>query len=353
MALPKRFYLPRCAGLGMGFLAVYASLPASTNARLVLGLLAAYCFAWPHLAYLFARRSARPIDTERRSMLVDALCAGFFAGVIGFNPIPSVSIVSMVSMNDMAMGGPRFMLSGALASLAGAALAYLGFPTPFHDVLGHAQIAACLPLLVLYPMSLGYVSYSTAIQLGRHKNRLSQMSRTDHLTGLTNRAALNDILDDWVRLPGADKDNSALALIDVDGFKEVNDRHGHIAGDRALQDIAGIMSSCVGEQDTVARYGGDEFCVILRNRSRAEAERVLERMRALAQRGADARDEDAAPTLSIGAAMYSRHADTGAMWIHMADEAMYEAKKGGRNRVCFVAPDAPAGLTRPALRSSG
>jgi len=337
MALPKRFYLPRCLGLGMGFLAVFVSLPALQHAGIIIGMLIGYCFLWPHLAYLLARSSARPVDTERRSMLVDTFAAGFYAGVMGFNPIPSVCIVSMVSMNNMAMGGPRFMGVGAVASVMGGALAWLTIGTAFTDALGHARIAACLPLLVIYPLSLGYVYYLTAIKLTRHKNQLREMSRTDSLTGLTNRAALNEILDDWLRAPASDLDNSVVALIDVDGFKQINDNHGHIAGDRALQHIAAIMLSCVSGQDTVARYGGDEFCVILRNTGQAEAASIFERMCALAQPGTGSRDDAPIPTLSIGAAVYSPRASTSAMWIHIADEAMYEAKKGGRNRVCFVA----------------
>jgi diguanylate cyclase len=337
MALPKRFYLPRCLGLSMGFLAVFVSLPALAHARLVTELLIGYCFLWPHLAYLLAKSSTRPIDAERRSMLVDALASGFFAGVMGLNPIPSVCILSMVTMNNMAMGGPRFMGRGAVASLLGAVLACMMIGTPFTDNLSHAQIAACLPLLVLYPLSQGFVSYLTAIQLTRHKNQLREMSRTDYLTGLTNRAALNDILDDWMGAAGDEIQRSVVALIDVDRFKDINDQHGHIAGDRALQKVARIMSSCVRERDTVARYGGDEFCVILRDTNQAEAAHVFERMCALARPDEGGVDGSPIPTLSIGAAMYSLRVRTGAMWIHLADEAMYEAKKGGRDRVVFAA----------------
>lgn len=336
MVLPKRFYLPRCLGLSMGFLAVVASLPAPVHGKLVLALLAAYCFAWPHLAYGMAKISGRPVDTERRSMLVDALSSGFFAGVIGFNPIPSVCIVSMVTMNNMAMGGPRFMRVGLAATALGAALAYLIFKTPFDDALSHAQIAACLPLLVLYPLSLGYVSYLTAVKLTRHKNQLKQMSKTDYLTGLNNRAALNDILDAWMRAPAAERDRSVVALVDVDGFKAINDRHGHLAGDRALKNVAAIMTSCVGEGDTVARYGGDEFCIILRNVGRAEAARTFERMCAQAQPAQSTQPDEPLPTLSIGAAPYDALAASGELWIHRADEAMYQAKKAGRNRVVFA-----------------
>jgi diguanylate cyclase len=335
ITLSKRFYGPRCIGLTLGFVAVYASLAGPHWP--VLAMLVAYCFVWPHVAFLLARIADRPVDAERRSMLIDALASGFFAGALGFNPIPSAAVVTMTTMNNMAMGGPRFMLAGVLASVLGAGVAYAAFGTPYHAHLSQAQIAACMPLLVLYPLSLSYVCYLSAAKLVRQKKQLSEMSRTDHLTGLANRAALNDILDTSFSAPNASLENSAIALIDADGFKQINDRFGHIAGDRALQRISEIMRSCVRKQDTVGRYGGDEFCVILRNVTQAEAQAILERMRALARASLDEPGGEGRSTLSIGAAMYSGDATTGAVWIHRADEAMYEAKRAGRNRVVFAA----------------
>lgn len=97
------------------------------------------------------------------------------------------------------------------------------------------------------------------------------------------------------------------------------------------------MRACVRDQDTVGRYGGDEFCVILRNVTKAEATRVFERMRLLAQQNFSGQGGEQRSTLSIGAAMYSAEANTSAMWIRLADEAMYEAKREGRNKVVFAA----------------
>lgn len=337
ITLPKRFYGPRCFGLGVGFLAVAANLPAQPHYRAALGLLIAYCFAWPHMAFMLAKISARPVDTERRSMLVDCLSAGFFAGSMGFNPIPSLVVVTMVAMNNMSMGGPRFMGAGVLGSLLGAALAFLSLEAPLNSVLSQTQTIACIPLLVLYPVSLGYVCYVTALKLSKQKKQLSDMSKTDYLTGLANRAALNDILEEAFRAPNAGLSNSVIALIDADGFKQINDRFGHIAGDRALQKISEIMRSCVRAEDTVGRYGGDEFCVILRNVNQAQAAHILERMRSLAQQNLAEQGGERNSTLSIGAAVYSSLASTSAKWIHLADEAMYEAKKAGRNKVVFAA----------------
>jgi len=336
MTLAKRFYLPRCVGLGLGFLALFANLATLPYGQLVLVLLIVYCFAWPHIAYLLARMNARPVDMERRSMLVDAFSAGFFAGAMGFNPIPSTAIVAMVAMNNMAMGGPRFMASGLFASGLGAALAYLALGVPFHSALTAYQIAACVPLLALYSLSLGHVCFITALKLTRQKKQSRQVSRTDHLTGLANRAALKDILDESFRTPAASLENSVIALIDVDEFKHINDTYGHSAGDRTLQKISAIMRGCVRDQDTVVRYGGDEFCLILRHVSLSDAVASLERMRLLVQQAGEDLGFEPGPTLSIGAAAYNANANTSARWIHLADEARYEAKKRGRNKVVFA-----------------
>ncbi|WP_051971557.1 sensor domain-containing diguanylate cyclase [Massilia sp. 9096] len=353
ISLAKRFYVPRTIGLSLGFPAVFVSLPGPHAPPSMLALLVLYCFAWPHLAYQLARRNSRPVSVERRNMLVDTFAAGFFAGAIGFNPIPSAAIVTMPCMNNMAMGGPRFMMAGVLASASGGALAYALFRTPFDIAMGTLQVAACTPLLVLYPLSLGYVCYLGAVKLQRQKQQLSEMSRTDYLTGLANRAALNDILDTSFSAPNASLENSVIALIDADGFKRINDRYGHIAGDRALQKISDIMRACVRKQDTVGRYGGDEFCVILRDVTTAEAAAVLERMRALAQQSIDEDGGEQRSTLSIGAAMYSAAALNGAMWIQRADEAMYDAKRAGRNKVVFAAWSAAGRPSERPLRHPG
>lgn len=338
MMLPRRFYLPRCIGLGMGFLAIYPSLQAVPSRHdVALVLLLAYCFLWPHVAYLLARASSKPIGVERRSMFVDACAAGFFSGLTGFDPIPSVAVVSMVSMNNMAMGGPRFMLAGALLSLFGSIFGYIVFQTGPDALTQRTQVLSCIPLLILYPLSQGYVSYRTARSLQYQKKQLSIMSRTDYLTGLLNRSALNEIMENFIIDQVVDLPHNVVALVDVDGFKQINDRFGHTAGDEILQKITNIMRSCIRANDTIGRYGGDEFCVILRNVTRVEALQIFERMRARADaaRLMNGNEAVAVGTLSIGAAFYHPLSNSVAKWIDRADRAMYEAKKNGRNQVSF------------------
>ncbi|WPO98074.1 diguanylate cyclase [Pseudomonas sp. HR96] len=332
-SMPRRVYAPRCVGLTLGFIAVYFNLLPGASYGSVLGLLIGYCFVWPHLAFLASRRSCAPMRAEYRNLFIDALAVGFFAGAMGCNPLPSVAIVTMIGMNNMAAGGLRLLLQGGAVSLFGLAIAWLGLQPGAVGQPSAGQVNACLPLLVLYPMSLGYVCFITTSKLARHKDQLDILSRTDHLTGLTNRKALNDLLEaQFAGEPG----ECVVALVDVDHFKQINDRHGHLAGDQVLARISRVMLECVREHDTVARYGGDEFCVILRQVDETQAEQILERMRCLAAQMDTGLGVPLRPTLSIGAALHHPRALNSVMWLNAADTALYRAKREGRNRVAFA-----------------
>lgn len=332
-SMPRRVYAPRCVGLALGFVAVYFNLLPGAHHTLVLGLLLAYCLAWPHLAFLTSRSSATPMRAEYRNLFIDAFAVGFFSGAMGCSPLPSVAIVTMIGMNNMAAGGLRLLLQGGAVTLAGLAAAWLGLQPEMVGQPSAGQVNACLPLLVLYPMSLGYVCFVTTSKLARHKDQLDVLSRTDHLTGLTNRKAFNDLLEaQFAATPG----QCVVALVDVDYFKQINDRHGHLVGDRVLAKLSQVMLDCVREHDTVARYGGDEFCLILRDVDEAQAQVILERMRRLAAQVDADLGEPLRPTLSIGAALHQPQALSSAMWLNAADSALYQAKREGRNRVAFA-----------------
>jgi diguanylate cyclase (GGDEF)-like protein len=157
----------------------------------------------------------------------------------------------------------------------------------------------------------------------------------DHLTGIGNRRALFDAaeteLQRWRRMPRP----LSLLLIDADHFKGINDRHGHPAGDAVLRHIAGQMLATFRQVDVVARIGGEEFAVLLPSANLGSALRVAERLRAtLAAKPAAT---DAGPvgcTVSIGVAIMDDETAGVEALLKRADEALYAAKNGGRNRVC-------------------
>jgi diguanylate cyclase len=334
LTFARRSYLPRCIGLGFGFAAVYFALPDPVNTW-ALALLVVYCFAWPHIAIFRAIVSAAPAKAERQNMLVDAFAVGIFSGVVGLNPLPSLAITTMVCMNSMAAGGPRLLASGGLLTLAGLGLALLTFAPEVSWMTTPQQMNACIPLLVLYPLSLGYACYLTAAKLAEHKNQLRILSTTDFLTGLKNRNAVNDLLTTHLNAEPVELGTTVVALIDVDNFKHINDQYGHLVGDSVLERLGTIMLSCVGEQDTVGRFGGDEFCVILRNVEPDQAKLILESIRAKAAGPQVGIVPNLATTLSIGAAIYNDTSLTVTKWLSRADAALYESKHDGRNRVTF------------------
>lgn len=335
-AIARRSYIPRCIGLSVGFCAVYFALPEAQGRTWALALLVVYCFGWPHIAIFRAMFSAAPAKSEKLNLIVDAFAVGFFSGLIGLNPLPTLAIITMVSMNSIAAGVPRLLATGGLFTLVGLGMALLIFSPDIAAVTTPRQLNACIPLLVLYPLSLGHACYLTAMKLAQNKDELRLLSNTDFLTGLKNRKAVNDVLATHLRLGQVELRTTVVALVDVDHFKRINDQHGHLAGDTVLERLGSIMLSCVREQDTVGRFGGDEFCVILRDIEFNQAKLILECIRTKAEVSEVKGVPKLATTLSIGAAIYNDALLSVTKWLSRADKALYQSKHEGRNRVTFA-----------------
>lgn len=341
LSFAKRIYLPRCIGLGIGFFCVAAGIWPLDPAPWLWALLAFNGFLWPHLAFQIARRSARPFQTERRNLLIDSVFGGFWAATMQFNVLPSVTILAMMAMDNIAAGGARFFLKGSLAMLVGIALSMLAFGPALNPDTSMAQLYACLPMLTLYPLALGWVSYNLSIKLAEHKQALRAVSRTDSLTRLFNHGHWKDLLHNEFDKCRQGQQRGTVALIDVDHFKAINDRHGHLVGDSVLRLLSERLVFSLRTEDLAGRYGGDEFCVILPNTPPVLACEVMERLR---QELGEVRSELApglSITLSIGLAGYSPFQLDATHWLKAADQALYQAKSRGRNQV-VTASELPA-----------
>ena len=169
---------------------------------------------------------------------------------------------------------------------------------------------------------------------------LEHQATHDTLTGLANRSLLNDRIAQAIALARRSRRQVAVALLDLDHFKHINDAYGHSAGDALLKEIALRLRQCVRETDTVARLGGDEFVVVLTDLARTEdAEQVAQKMvEALAAPiRIDARELYVGA--SIGLALYPRDGEHGEILLRNADMAMYRVKEHGRNSVRSYSPD--------------
>jgi diguanylate cyclase (GGDEF)-like protein len=180
-------------------------------------------------------------------------------------------------------------------------------------------------------------------QLRRVQRELEERSVTDGLTGLKNRRFFDERLAEEFRRAQRYSDPVSLIMIDLDHFKEVNDRHGHPFGDVVLREAAGLIRSSIRDPDICARYGGEEFAVILPKTHLAGAITVAERIwKELGAKSYKVPPE--APggpsirqvTASLGIAFYpSKDISSPELLLRFADEALYQAKRAGRNTICL------------------
>jgi diguanylate cyclase (GGDEF)-like protein len=162
-------------------------------------------------------------------------------------------------------------------------------------------------------------------------NGLHTESRTDPLTGLANRRSLFERIE--IEMAHALRSDTPLsvAMIDLDHFKDFNDRYGHVAGDTVLRSIAAVMVSNIRGQDMVARFGGEEFCLVMPETDLLGAHHLLDKLRS---GGRDA-SADFGVTLSAGLTSWDGIEDV-ASFIERADQALYRAKETGRDRVVSI-----------------
>ncbi len=173
--------------------------------------------------------------------------------------------------------------------------------------------------------------------------RVHILSLTDELTDLPNRRAFMRRLEDEVARVQRYGSPLTLALVDMDGFKKINDTYGHAAGDEVLRNFAHNILSIFRHHDMVARYGGEEFAVILPNTDQHGALRALQKVQ---KRNAESPyhfngETRPMPTFSAGIALY-RPGETPSSLIERADKALYKAKRLGRNRIELANSDLEA-----------
>lgn len=170
-------------------------------------------------------------------------------------------------------------------------------------------------------------------ELEEANQRLAETSRTDSLTGLPNRRGFLAMSEPALQRSTGSGESASIIMIDLDRFKEVNDRHGHAGGDALLQAAASLLRSVVREEDLVARWGGEEFIVLVLNAAGDDSVSVAEKIRAaLAAHRFEWNGVVESITASFGIAEHRPERSLEAT-IAAADDALYRAKEAGRNRV--------------------
>ncbi len=186
------------------------------------------------------------------------------------------------------------------------------------------------------------------LSLRREVVRLADQNRSDSLTGLFNYRHLREVLNQELERTRRSGQPTALIMVDLDHFKQINDRWGHEAGNRVLASTADVLQHEVRRLDSACRYGGEEFAVVLPATGVATATQVAERIRHRIAACAVPVEETAIPlTASLGVDIYCGPGEESPeQFLARTDACLYRAKQQGRNRVCHAATEERSTVSR-------
>ncbi|WP_426113527.1 diguanylate cyclase domain-containing protein [Massilia sp. PWRC2] len=216
-----------------------------------------------------------------------------------------------------------------IAALEAGARDFISKPFDLLEV--HKRIHNMLEVRLLYR------------ELAQYSRAQQELALHDALTGLPNRRLLEDRIATTLQHANRNHHKAAIMYIDLDGFKAINDTYGHAYGDEVLKTIAARLLDCSRKEDTVARLGGDEFMVVLSEVSGlADAQGPAAKIVEAVSEEIFINDLTLKLSTSIGISIYPDDAETVDALISIADYALYEAKRGGKNRFCATSSH-PAG----------
>ena len=196
-----------------------------------------------------------------------------------------------------------------------------------------ALIALRTMLLAYYGSAMRMRLYRINWALGRAKQDAEQLAASDPLTGALSRRAILALIEKTLKRVARTGNPACVAMIDLDWFKSVNDRFGHLAGDQVLRRVVECIRTCSRDSDAIGRYGGEEFVVLLPGADQNAGTRLIERIRN-AVAAADWSDIGPNLKISVSCGMASvRTADKVDDVLSRADQALYAAKRGGRDQL--------------------
>ncbi len=300
-----------------------------------------FCFMHPPFAYWLANRSSKPRATEFTSFCFTALVWGVWLVIMQFNLVPSILMIA--GIHSESAGGWKLYFKAIGSLIIGVVLGLLLFGFHFQPETSLLVMAWSIPSMIIFPLMLGITNYNLSRRLVRQHRKALELSRTDGLSGLMNRDYFDVSAElEFHRCQRGGK-ISTLVMLDIDHFKNANDKYGHLAGDKIIQQIAQLFTDEVRDIDIVARYGGEEFCLCLVDTDANTASIVAERIRAKVE-NTNLGNLELRCTISCGVAEFSPHYRHCEEWLNKADKALYRAKRLGRNRVEVA--DKPAILSK-------
>lgn len=311
--------------LAIGPFAVYRLIQGDFVVALADGLLVAVMLG----GVVYAWKTGRSVIAGNLIATLLAVGALFLIPGLGLSYVWLYSL--MIAIFLMASGRVAILLSLALIGVIG------NVTELFADRFERITFFAVAAQVALF-------SFVFAWRTSRQHRQLDVMANRDPLTEVGNRRALHREIATRTEAARIGNEPAGLAVIDLDHFKDVNDRHGHDAGDEVLVDLARIVNDTMRASDSFYRYGGEEFVLVMPGTSPEGMAAALDKLQTAIRERLRAPDGTSV-TVSIGAAGLSADNDP-RQWLSRADRALYAAKTAGRDRICFEG-DQPAKARTP------
>ncbi|MDC8454347.1 GGDEF domain-containing protein [Marinobacter sp. DS40M6] len=286
-------------------------------------------------------------DTRHLERWIIAYAIPFFTAMMFAMTIPKASAtvhawVLLIPIVSHLLMGRRLGLAISVFYMSIAGVIFL---LRYHD---EPAMMQALPVANIAVISLCILVFSHVYEVTREQSQrqLLKIAQTDTLTGLANRARLSDIFKREQQRSRRYNTPMTLLALDLDHFKEVNDRYGHDTGDLALQHVARIFRECLRATDLAARLGGEEFGILLTNTNGQQGLEVAEKIRiAVASTPLTVNNDVVRLTLSGGVAEFGPDGETLRQLVREADKRLYEAKNRGRNLI--IPAEATDGFQEP------
>lgn len=302
------------------------------------------CLVYPHIIYVRYLKN-RKRKTELNHMVVDMGLQGAMTALVNFNPSVFPYLIANAAAN-YALGGIKQSLKAVIFAIAVAIV--IGVLRNEGVVLQVEPIELLGPYIYLIVVALfmghlanergymGYQDYVRGIAHLRRRKAAEVLAQVDFLTGLNNRRSMFNQAELNDKNLQVGNDDTTLAMIDLDHFKQVNDQHGHDHGDEVLVKISKLLKSSLRETDFVARWGGEEFLVLMPKTSLEKGLNVAETIRQnIANCSINYGGIDHHVTATLGVASYGVNSSFEET-INRADKALFKGKQQGRNRVVQV-----------------
>lgn len=316
--------------MGLGTLPVWLVFNDINASLWHWGLIISVCVLWPHLAMFRAVRSDHGIRAEIEHLLIDSFFVGAITAVIEFNALPSLLLI-VITLADRFHTGIENLWKKSVPLIVMGALvvsAINGFAwSPDTSI---PVMYACLPFLVFHTIIVARNSYHMIRYIKRQNKKLTILSQTDDLTGLSNRRHWQRTATDHL----ATNEAGTLLLIDIDDFKQINDSYGHATGDDVLKSMGHLLLQHVGTSGHSCRLGGDEFAVVLPE-SLDEAVGITSQIQNDIKKLRWPQAPELRITTSMGLADHCEANGEFRQWYETADHNLYHVKSSGKDGIFY------------------